>query len=148
MTKIDLKQKLKPLYEARADTVIEIDAPALNVLSIVEQAMRDTSKKKSLDALDRVRFDSLAEGRCAQILLVGPFAEEGPAIARLHEFIDRSGRRLSGKHHEIYLSEIRRVVPAKWRTLIRQHTASGTPAMKARGRRLMAALDCRSAGTR
>jgi hypothetical protein len=76
-------------------------------------------KKKSLPALDRLRFESFAEGRCAQVLHVGPFTEEGPTIARLHAYIE-SHAALTGKHHEIYLTDIRRADPAKWKTIIRQ----------------------------
>lgn len=50
---------------------------------------------------------------------VGPFSAEGPTIARLHAFIAERGR-LTGKHHEIYLSDIRRADPGKWKTIIRQ----------------------------
>lgn len=88
--------------------------------AIVEQARHDTAKKKRLDALERLRFGAMVEGRCAQTLHIGPFAEEGPTIMRVHEFIARRGRRLAGKHHEIYLSDIRRVEPQTWRTIIRQ----------------------------
>jgi hypothetical protein len=94
--------------------------PECMTASIIEQARRDMTKKISVEVLDRVRFDSMAEGRCAQTLHVGPFTEEGSTIARVHEFIERRGHRLSGKHHEICLSDIRRVDPRKWRTLIRQ----------------------------
>ncbi len=76
------------------------------------------AQKKDLPALEQVRLERFTEGRCAQILHIGPFSEEGPTIARVHQFIDeRSARR--GKHHEIYLSDIRRAAPEKWRTVIR-----------------------------
>lgn len=76
------------------------------------------ARKKDLPALEQVRLERFTEGRCAQILHIGPFSEEGQTIARVHQFIDeRSVRR--GKHHEIYLSDIRRAAPEKWRTVIR-----------------------------
>ncbi len=50
----------------------------------------------------------------------GPYAEEGPTIAALHQFIADEGGRLHGKHHEIYLSDPRRADPAKLKTIIRQ----------------------------
>ena len=53
------------------------------------------------------------------MLYIGPFSEEGSTIARVHEFIDACGMRV-GKHHEIYLSDIRKAVPEKWKTIIRQ----------------------------
>ena len=77
------------------------------------------ARKKGLPAVDRLRVERFTEGRCAQVLHVGPFAEEGPTIERLHGFIHERGS-LAGKHHEIYLSDIRRADPRKWKTVIRQ----------------------------
>jgi hypothetical protein len=51
---------------------------------------------------------------------VGPFSAEGPTIERLHEFIHAAGKRLRGKHHEIYLSDPRRTAPEKLKTILRQ----------------------------
>lgn len=86
---------------------------------VVEAAVSDVKKKKDLPAARRLRLELFSEGLCAQVLHVGPFSEEGPTIERLHGFIDaRTGRR--GKHHEIYLSDIRRADPAKWKTIVRQ----------------------------
>jgi hypothetical protein len=85
--------------------------------------IRDTivavKKKKALPALEQMRFETFNEGRCAQILHIGPFSAEGPAIAKVHAFIDKVGKRF-GKHHELYLSDIRKADPAKWKTVIRQ----------------------------
>lgn len=76
--------------------------------------------KKHLPGLDAVRLERWTEGLCAQVLHVGPYAEEGPTIADLHEFIAGEGLELRGKHHEIYLGDPRRSAPGKLRTLIRQ----------------------------
>jgi hypothetical protein len=87
--------------------------------AVIEAAIAAVKKKKALPAVERLRYETFVEGACAQVLHVGPFSTEGPTIERLHEFIDaRTGRR--GKHHEIYLSDIRRAEPAKWKTIIRQ----------------------------
>jgi hypothetical protein len=86
---------------------------------VVAKAIAEVRRKKGLAALGALRLEAFAEGRCAQTLHVGPFSEEGPTIARVHRFIaERSGFR--GKHHEIYLSDIRRADPEKWKTIIRQ----------------------------
>lgn len=85
---------------------------------IIEAAMRE-ARKKELPALHRLRLEWLEEGQCAQVLHVGPFSNEGPTIERLHQVIDEKFSR-HGKHHEIYLSDIRRAVPEKWKTIIRQ----------------------------
>ena len=86
----------------------------------VTAAFDEVRKKKKLVALDRVRLETLAEGNAAQILYVGPFADEGPTIQRIHEFIHAAGKELCGKHHEIYLSDPRRTAPEKLKTIIRQ----------------------------
>ncbi len=87
---------------------------------MVEEAVAAVRKKKNPVALPGLRFEAYAEGVAAQIMHVGPFSAEGPTIERVHEFIEHSGRERSGKHHEIYLSDIRKADPAKWKTVIRQ----------------------------
>lgn len=93
--------------------------PPLVETSVIEAAMAEAGQKKDLSALSRMRLEEFCEGRCAQVLHIGPFSEEGPTIRRVHEFIEGRSS-LSGKHHEIYLSDIRRADPKKWRTIIRQ----------------------------
>jgi hypothetical protein len=86
-------------------------------------AIAEVAKKKKPAALPPARFEQFLEGPAAQTMHIGPFSEEGPAIRRVHEFIAGLGRRLSGKHHEIYLSDIRKAAPEKWKTVIRQPMA-------------------------
>ena len=86
----------------------------------IATALETAAKKKSPPNTSGLRFESFNEGPCAQILHIGPFEEEGPTIARLHEEIETAGHQLSGKHHEVYLSDIRRAAPEKWRTILRQ----------------------------
>jgi hypothetical protein len=85
-----------------------------------EEAVAKARAKRDLPGLARIRFERFEEGRAAQILYLGPFAEEGPTIARIHAFIAEQGGRLTGKHHEIYLSDPRRTAPEKLKTVIRQ----------------------------
>ena len=89
---------------------------------LVQAAITDVKKKKKLPAVDQLRLEEFAEGRCAQVLHIGPFSEEGPTIEHLHAFIDARGGR-AGKHHEIYLSDIRRTDPKRWKTVLRQPMA-------------------------
>jgi hypothetical protein len=86
----------------------------------VDAALHEVRRKKNPAALERVRLETLTEGTAAQILYVGPFADEGPTIQRLHDFIHAAGKELCGKHHEIYLSDPRRTAPEKLKTVIRQ----------------------------
>lgn len=85
----------------------------------IEAAIEDVRKRKNPVALPKLRLEEFSEGRCAQILHIGPFSAEGPTIEKLHEYILSHGS-LAGKHHEIYLSDIRRADPKKWKTILRQ----------------------------
>jgi hypothetical protein len=87
---------------------------------MVAGALDKVSGKADASLLGQVRLESLAEGLCAQVMHIGPFSAEGPTIEKLHRFIADSGRQRRGKHHEIYLSDIRKADPAKWKTVIRQ----------------------------
>ena len=93
--------------------------PVFVTREMIDKAISTVKEKKNPVAISRVRFEALSEGKCAQILHIGPFSEEGPTIEKVHQFIDSRGRRI-GKHHEIYLSDIRKADPAKWKTVIRQ----------------------------
>ncbi len=93
--------------------------PHVVTAEILEEARQTVQQKKDLPAVPDLRFESLTEGTCAQILHIGPFSEEGPTVDKVHRYIDARGRRY-GKHHEIYLSDIRRAHPANWKTVIRQ----------------------------
>jgi hypothetical protein len=99
--------------------------PSFVTAAIVAAAIADVKKKKTPPAIAKVRFASLSEGTCAQTLHIGPFSEEGPTIEKVHEFIRARGT-IVGKHHEIYLSDIRKADPAKWKTVVRQPLA-GSP---------------------
>ncbi len=94
--------------------------PELVTKDLVQAAIHQVKDKKNLSAIDKVRFEPFQEGKCAQTLHVGPFSEEGPTVERVHSFIAECGSELIGKHHEIYLTDIRRAAPKNWKTVIRQ----------------------------
>ncbi len=85
----------------------------------VIRAIKTLRSKKQNPAIEHVRFSAFEEGRCAQILHIGPYAEEAPTIALLHEFARQHHYKLHGKHHEIYLGDPRRAKPDKLRTILR-----------------------------
>ena len=93
--------------------------PAFVTEEMVNKTIRDVEKKKKPAAISKLRFEAYAEGKAAQIMHIGPFSEEGPNVAKVHAYIAEHGQ-LSGKHHEIYLSDIQKADPAKWKTVIRQ----------------------------
>jgi hypothetical protein len=85
------------------------------------KAARDQAAgKRDLPAMSGMRFERFAEGRSAQIMYLGAYADEGPTITRMHEFIGASGYMPHGKHHEIYLGDPRRSAPEKLKTALRQ----------------------------
>jgi hypothetical protein len=85
-----------------------------------ENAVKAAKKKKDNPALDNIRFESFTEGKSVQIMHIGPYSAEGPNIQKIHQKIAEIGGKLSGKHHEIYLSDPRRVTPDKMKTVLRQ----------------------------
>ena len=94
--------------------------PELVTEQMVQEANAQVLKKKNPVSLPLVRFESFEEGKVAQILHVGPFSEEGPSVEKVHAFIEEGGSQRRGKHHEIYLSDIRRAAADNWKTIIRQ----------------------------
>lgn len=83
-------------------------------------AKRAVELKKDVPHIDEVKLETIREGRCVQVMHVGPYSEEGPTIEKLHSFAAERGFEPSGRHHEVYLSDPRRVAPQKLRTIIRQ----------------------------
>jgi hypothetical protein len=85
-------------------------------------AVADATKKKKLD-YSSAEFLTVGEGLCVQIMHIGPFDDEPATIAIMDEYLHKNGyinditdTRL---HHEIYLSDARKVEPSKWKTVIR-----------------------------
>ena len=94
--------------------------PELVTEEMVQEANEQVLKKKNPVSLPLVRFESFEEGKVAQIIHIGPFSEERPTVEKVHTFIEERGSQRRGKHHEIYLSDIRRAAADNWRTIIRQ----------------------------
>jgi len=85
-------------------------------------AVTEAGKKKKMDC-SSAEFLTVDEGLCVQIMHIGPFDDEPATVAIMNEYLAENGymndmtdRRL---HHEIYLSDTRRVQPSKWKTVIR-----------------------------
>ena len=87
-----------------------------------EWAVENASKKKKLDC-SKAEFLTIDEGLCVQIMHIGPFDNEPESVAIMDAFLEENGyendineKRL---HHEIYMSDARKVAPEKWKTVIR-----------------------------
>jgi len=94
--------------------------PDLVSKEMVQEAMEQVRVKKQPVSLPLVRFESFEEGKVAQTMHIGPFSKEGSTVENVHFFIEEIGSQKKGKHHEIYLSDIRRAAPEKWKTIVRQ----------------------------
>ncbi|WP_294179696.1 GyrI-like domain-containing protein [uncultured Schumannella sp.] len=107
------------------DWTLMIMVPDWIDVALVETAIERAGAKTPPARLGDVRFETLSEGRCVQTLHLGSFDDEGPVLQRMHEeFIPAEGLRMTGRHHEIYLSDVRKSAPEKLRTILRQPVES------------------------
>ena len=85
-------------------------------------AAETASKKKKIDCTS-AEFLTIEEGLCVQIMHLGPFDEEAASVALMDAYIHKCGYANdlteTRRHHEIYLSDARKVAPEKWKTVIR-----------------------------
>lgn len=85
-------------------------------------AVAEAEKKKKED-FSKVEFLTITEGMCVQCMHIGPFDDEPETVAKMDRFLQENGYEndfSEGRlHHEIYLSDARRVAPEKWKTVIR-----------------------------
>jgi hypothetical protein len=86
-----------------------------------DAAVSEVGRRNRPASLEKLRLETLREGHCVQTLHVGSYDDEAPVLAEMHdEFIPSAGLKMIGRHHEIYLSDPRRVQPSKLRTILRQ----------------------------
>jgi hypothetical protein len=93
--------------------------PGFVTAALVNVARRIVSAKHPEINYDLVSLTAIKEGRVVQMLHVGPYDKEQPTIDAMHAHMRERGLVVSGRHHEIYLSDPRRTAPAKLRTIIR-----------------------------
>ncbi|PID85942.1 MAG: hypothetical protein CSB13_05410 [Chloroflexi bacterium] len=96
--------------------------------AMFDEACALVKKQKDPAALAKVRLESYAEGVSVQIMHIGSYDDETPVLDKLHhEFMPANGWTFNGKHHEIYLSDPRRVAPEKLKTVLRQPVVQQVP---------------------
>ena len=66
-----------------------------------------------------MKLGSIEEGRCAQVLRVGPYYEEQRTVELMEEFVAENGLEFRGHHHQIHLSDPRRTAAERLRTILR-----------------------------
>ena len=107
--------------KAQWDWTMMIMTPEWISVEIFAEAVKQVRQAKDPASLDQVRLERYQEGLSVQIMHIGSYDDEGPVLAQMHsDFIPDSGLIENGKHHEIYLSDPRRVVPEKMKTVLRQ----------------------------
>jgi hypothetical protein len=94
--------------------------PAVVTKPLFAKALKQAKEKKGFMALSKIRLEPYTEGLSVQIMYIGPYAEEGPTIQKLHANARERGCELRGKHHEIYVGDPRKSRPEKLKTVIRQ----------------------------
>lgn len=106
------------------DWTMMIMQPEWITQETVAQAVTLVDKQKGLPALPKLRLESYHEGLSVQIMHIGSYDEEAPTIAQMHQEMTDLGYAPRGKHHEIYLSDPRRVAAEKLKTVLRQPVTS------------------------
>ena len=85
------------------------------------EATAVVAKQKALPALAKLRLEPYHEGQSVQMMHIGSYEDEAPTLHKLHhEFMPANQLAFNGRHHEIYLSDPRRVAPEKLKTVLRQ----------------------------
>ncbi len=109
-----------PLNKEFFQYTIMIKQPFFITKEHFENAMQKVLQKKPHPLLDEVRFASLEEGLCVQMLHIGPFDEEAQTFAQMDSFAQKQRVvRMHFHHKEIYLSDPRKTAPEKSRTILR-----------------------------
>lgn len=93
----------------------------------LDVARRAAAQKPGAPALEKVRLERYEEGLSVQTLHIGPYDDEAPVLEAMHnDFIPAHALRMTGKHHEIYLSDPRRTPPSRLSTILRQPVERST----------------------
>jgi hypothetical protein len=93
--------------------------PKIVTKAVLLKAIKKIKGKKELPALDTARLESFAEGLSVQMLHIGPYAAEPATMERMDACIAERGLAVCGKHHEIYMSDPRRVKQERMKTILR-----------------------------
>ena len=97
-----------------------IRLPDFIALEIVEKARLEVMKKKDIALLEDIKFERITEGKCVQVLHIGPYSAEPRTIEKMRKMMKENNLTENGLHHEIYLSDPRKTPSQKMRTILRQ----------------------------
>jgi hypothetical protein len=97
-----------------------IRMPEFVTSDIVEKVKAEVIKKKGIELVKEIKFEKITEGKCVQILHVGPYSTEPESLSKMRKLMKEKNLVDDGLHHEIYLSDPRKVTPEKMKTILRQ----------------------------
>lgn len=97
-----------------------IRMPEFVTSEYVEKSKPAVIKKKSIELVNEIKFEKITEGKCVQVLHIGPYSTEPESLARMKELMEENNLVEKALHHEIYLSDPRRVPEEKMKTILRQ----------------------------
>ncbi len=138
--KMPMKKEGKDFTVAKLEGLwwVESDKPALEVpreewqwkllirmpdfvtSGVVERAKEEVFKKKGIELIKGIKFEKIKEGKCVQILHIGPYSAEPESLAKMRKLMEEKNLIENGLHHEIYLSDPRRVPEEKMKTILRR----------------------------
>jgi hypothetical protein len=104
-----------------------IRTPDFVTAADLDKAIATLLKRGKTAASQEVRIEPLSEGLCVQMLHVGPYDREGETIALMKTLADAKQLQFHGRHHEIYLSDPRRIPPERLKTILRLPVKSCRP---------------------
>lgn len=119
----DLAEEARGLETLDKDSLIYtvmIRQPDFVTDKLAQEVIASTKEKKYHPLLEKVRFGSLEEGLCVQMMHFGPYDSEPQSFSRMEEFCEKNNlKRKSKIHREIYISDVRKTSPEKLKTVLR-----------------------------
>jgi hypothetical protein len=97
-----------------------IRLPDFVTLEAFEKTREEVFKKKRLELTKEIKFEEIKEGRSVQVMHLGPYSIESETIEKMKDFMKKNDLVENGLHHEIYLSDPRKMAPEKMKTILRQ----------------------------
>ena len=115
----DDKQNFDSAPREKWNWKLMIRTPKIVTQQELERAVSVLIEKGKTPAVREVKLETISEGRCVQMLHVGPYDKEGETVEAMKAFAAEQGFEFDGRHHEIYLSDPRRVPPERLKTILR-----------------------------
>jgi hypothetical protein len=119
----DLEEEARAAEKLDKDKLIYtlmIRQPCFVTEELAQAVIESTKKKKPHDLLRNVRFESIENGLCVQMMHIGSYDDEPASFRLMEEFCNSNGlKRIEKIHREIYISDFRKTQPEKLKTVLR-----------------------------